>query len=400
MDWSDIGAFNVPGDAGIWPEEFQRNDYFRRRGTYEGSGDANLGDFGRLKELVTEYIIPGTDRYPVRNYLILAYMYLMAKFDIDGFRISHLQYLGTDFARLFGNAMREYAMAIGKKNFFIFGEVWHDDDEDKIAEFIGRNTLKAQEFIGVDAAIDFPMRRRLVDVCKGFAPPADLAELFDYRRQAIENIFSSHADVGRYFVTYLDNHDLNERFHNAQYPQQTLLALTCLMTLQGIPYVYYGTEQGLDGRGDRREYAREALWGRPGAFATDHEIYRHIRNLTLLRAENPVLRYGRQYFRECSGNGVDFGYSPYPGGVLAFSRIFYDREILVVANASAVSPAQFHVVVDTDLHTARETWAVLFSTHPQPQAPIPTSTRGARRTLQVKLLPMEAQVLGKGRGYF
>ena len=178
------------------------------------------------------------------------------------------------------------------------------------------------------------------------------------------------------------------------------MALTCLMTLQGIPCIYYGTEQGLDGRGDRPECVREALWGRAGAFATDHEIYRHIRNLTRLRAENPALRYGRQYFRECSGNGVDFGYSPYPGGELAFSRIFNDREILVVANASAMLPVQLHVVVDINLHTAGETWAVLFSTHPQPQAPMPTSTRSARRTLQVKLSPMEAQVLGKGQGYF
>jgi glycosidase len=394
MDWRDIGAFSVPRDAGIWPEEFQRNDYFRRRGTHEGSGDATRGDFDRLKELVTEYRITETNLFPVRNLLIRAYQYLIAKFDIDGFRIDTLQYVEPDFARVFGNAMREYAQAIGKKNFFTFGEVWQDDDEDKIAEFIGRNTLKAHEFIGVDAAIDFPMRRRLVNVCKGFAPPAELAGHSDYRRQVLRKIVSSHGDAGRYYVTFLDNHDLNERFHSAQYPQQTKLALTCLMTLQGIPCIYYGTEQGLDGRGDRREYAREALWGRPGAFASDHELYRHIRALTRLRAENPALRFGRQYFRECSGNGVDFGYSPYPGGVLAFSRILNDREVLVAANASAVQSAQVHVVVDSNLSAAGKAWTVLFSTHPQPQAPMPTSTHAAMRSIQLKLAPMEAQVLG------
>ena len=394
VDWSDIGAFSVPENTGIWPEEFQRNDYFRRRGTHDGSGDATRGDFDRLKELVTEYRITETNLFPVRSHLIRAYQYLIAKFDIDGFRIDTLQYVEPDFARVFGNAMREYGLAIGKKNFFTFGEVWQDDDEDKIAEFIGRNTLKAEEFIGVDAAIDFPMRRRLVQICKGFAPPADLAGHFDYRRQVLRNIVSSHGDAGRYYVTFLDNHDLNERFHNTQHPEQTPLALTCLMTLQGIPCIYYGTEQGLDGRGDRREYAREALWGRPGAFASDHDIYRHIRDLTRLRADNPALRFGRQYFRECSGNGIDFGYSPYPGGVLAFSRILNDREVLVAANASPVQPAQVHVVVDSNLHPPGKTWTVLFSTHSQPQAPMPTSTRGALRTLQLKLAPMEAQVLG------
>ena len=238
------------------------------------------------------------------------------------------------------------------------------------------------------------MRRRLVEVCKGFAPPADLSGHFDHRRKVLRKIVSSHGDAGRHYVTFLDNHDLNERFHNAQYPEQTKLALTCLMTLQGIPCIYYGTEQELDGRGERREYVREALWGRPSAFASDRPIYRLIRDLTRLRAENPTLRFGRQYFRECSGNGVDFGYSPYPGGVLAFSRILNDRELLIAANASAVQPAQVHVVVDSNLHATGNAWTVLFSTHSQPQAPMPTSTHGGSRTLQVKLAPMEAQVLG------
>jgi glycosidase len=393
-DWSDIAGVGVPREAGIWPEEFQRNDYFRRRGTYEGSGDATRGDFDRLKELVTEYRDPATNLFPVRNLLIRAYQYLIAKFDIDGFRIDTLQYVEPDFARVFGNAMREYALAIGKKNFFTFGEVWQDDDEERIAEFIGRDTLKAHEFIGVDAAIDFPLRRRLVQFCKGFAAPAELAGHFDHRRQVLRKIVSSHGDAGRYYVTFLDNHDLNERFHHPHYPGQTRLALTCLMTLQGIPCIYYGTEQGLDGRGDRREYAREALWGRPAAFTADHEIYRHIRKLTRLRAENPALRFGRQYFRECSGNGVDFGYSPYPGGVLAFSRILNDRELLVAANASVAQPAEVHVVVDRSLHPVGRAWKVLFSTQAQPRPPMPTAAHGDRRTLRLNLAPLEAQVLG------
>jgi len=32
-------------------------------------------------------------------------------------------FIEPDFTRLFGNAMREYALSIGKKSFFIFGEV-------------------------------------------------------------------------------------------------------------------------------------------------------------------------------------------------------------------------------------------------------------------------------------
>ena len=236
--WTDIAKIHtLPQMAGVWPQEFQRNEFFRRRGSYDQSGDVTRGDFDRLKELVTEYQDRESGIYSLRNYLIRAYQYLMAKFDLDGYRIDTLQYVEADFARIFGNAMREYALSIGKQNFFTFGEVWQDDDEAKIAEFIGRNTQKDQEFIGVDAAIDFPMRKRLVDVCKGFAPPSDLAAHFDYRRETLKHIISSHGDAGRHYVTFLDNHDLNARFHSAQYPGQTTLALTCLMTMQGIPCI-------------------------------------------------------------------------------------------------------------------------------------------------------------------
>ena len=62
-----------------------------------------------------------------------------------------------------------------------------------------------------DAVIDFPMRKRLVAVCKGFAPPSELAAHFDYRRQVLKTVVSSHGAAGRYYITFLDNHDLNDR---------------------------------------------------------------------------------------------------------------------------------------------------------------------------------------------
>jgi hypothetical protein len=150
-EWTDIGNPAPSRDTGVWPVELQRNEYFRRRGSFEPGGDAAAGDFDRLKELVTEYRIPGPGIYPVRNALIRAYQYLIGKFDLDGYRIDTLQYVEPDCARVFGNAMREYALSIGKKNFLTFGEVWQDDDEARIAEFIGRNTTRPG-FIGVDAS--------------------------------------------------------------------------------------------------------------------------------------------------------------------------------------------------------------------------------------------------------
>ena len=115
-------------------------------------GEKAGGDFESLKEFVTD--VRDGQIFPVRNALILAYQYAIARFDIDGFRIDTLKYIERDFAQTFGNAMREYGLSIGKKNFFTYGEVF--DDEDEIAEFIGRNTRDSGDMVGVDAALDFP----------------------------------------------------------------------------------------------------------------------------------------------------------------------------------------------------------------------------------------------------
>ena len=151
-DFSSAPA-NLSGDAAVWPKELQRNELFRRKGR---GGEAG-GDFNSLKELVTDFQERDaiTRSFPVQETLILAYQHLIAKYDIDGFRIDTLKFVEADFARIFANAMREFALSIGKKDFFTFGEVF--DEEEKIAQFIGRSTHLVNEPIGVDAALDFPL---------------------------------------------------------------------------------------------------------------------------------------------------------------------------------------------------------------------------------------------------
>jgi len=395
-DWPDIGAVaGLSRDAGVWPSELQRNDFFRRRGGGPGSPET-AGDFGRLKDLVTEYLDPATGLYPLRSHLIRAYLYLISRFDLDGYRIDTLKYVEADFARVFGNAMREFALSIGKRNFFTFGEVWEEDDR-KIVEFIGRDTEKDGELVGVDAALDFPVFRRLSEVCKGRRPPRELADFYDLRKRVQRSVVSSHGDASRFFVTFLENHDLDDRFYwrdpAGAFDRQATMALGCLFTLQGIPCLYYGAEQGLSGHGGPREAVREALWGKPGAFDERHPFYEVVQALTRLRNENPALRYGRQYFRPLSGDGVQFGYSPYAPGVLAFSRILNDREVLVVANAHTQERTAPHVLVDRQLNPDGRSLRVAFSNRSAPVAPAPVATRAGNATTQVTLDPMEIQVL-------
>ncbi len=398
-NWTDPSAVADPHqDELIWPRELQRNDYFRRKGeNTDPSVPEWMGDFHDLRELVTEYQLPGP-RFPLRDILIRAYQYLIARFDIDGYRIDTLKYVQPQFARVFGNAMREYAASIGKTNFLTFGEVWENDNEQKIASYIGRYVDDDSQIIGVDSALDFPVYKRLDRVIRGGEPPCILADHLDMRREVLKRFVSSHGEASRFYVTFLDNHDLNERFAGGQPDEKVTLALTCLFALQGIPCVYYGTEQGLNGSGSRRECVREPLWGK--GFDEHHLYYRTVQTLSSLRCSEPALRFGRCYMRPVSGDAIHFGHSPYPNGVLAFSRILNDREIVVVANTSGSESVEVSVIVDKSLNPDGTQFRVLFSNQPDPVIPKPVVNHGFAQThspasMKITLHPMESLVLGR-----
>jgi glycosidase len=194
-----------------------------------------------------------------------------------------------------------------------------------------------------------------------------VAAVYALRKIVEEGVISSHGEASGFFVTFLDNHDQHNRFrfvdpaNPGRYDGQVAVALACLFSLQGIPCVYYGTEQGLSGSGSANEAVREALWGRPGAFDENDVFYLALRNIAQVRAQNPALRYGRQYFRPVSGDRQTFGPSPFAPGVLAFSRILNETETVIVANMNVNSGLDLSVLVDAVLNPTGASFVTLYS---------------------------------------
>ncbi len=123
-----------------------------------------------------------------------------------------------------------------------------------------------------------------------------------------------------------------------------------------------------------------------------------------MRAAEPPLRYGRLYFREVSGNGQDFGLPAGQGGVIAFSRILADREVIVIANTHADRRFDGAVLVDYDLNPAGRTFTAAFSSHGEAANPSVQVAPGRMfragdpvaltiASLPVSLAPMAAQIL-------
>ena len=378
-DWTD--RLPAPAQLGlddaVWPSDLQNHLFFRRRGsklTDEAGESFVPGDFGDLRQLVVEYDARPAGQAvlralygatPVLGILIRAYCYLMARYDIDGYRLDTVKYVDADAIEVFGNAVREFALSVGKENFFTFGEVY--DREDTIARFIGRNG--GGEGFGIDSALDFPLFFKLPGVAKGMNDVGEIRRVFQERKRQEAALLSSHGEAGRFFVSFLDNHDQHERIQHPSTPaEQVSLALALMFTLQGIPSVYYGTEQGLSGTVDAsgapdlsaNESTREALWGKPNGFSTATPLFEHIRRLSDLRESEPALRYGRLYFREVSGTGDDFGHSFGPGGLVAFSRILADRELVVIGN-TGTAPFTGAVILDNDLNATPRPMRIAYS---------------------------------------
>jgi glycosidase len=342
-------------DDAVWPLELQHPDRYKRRGEirdWNNPDEAVNGDFLSLKELdINQPVVLDT--------LIKAFKHWIAAADIDGFRMDTVKHTEEGATAIFCNAVREYANRIGKHNFFIFGEIVADDET--IQRYIGRNTRlpgTSERFPSLDAALDFPLHFVLEEAIKGISSPDNLRS----RYERFKTLYNDHGAAGRYFVTFVDNHDQITRpyrrfMHNNPHTQQAVLAIGYLLTTQGVPCIYYGSEQGFDGGGNNDRFVRECMFGgKWGAFNTtgvsffdeDNAIYRGISNVAEVRLQEPALRYGRQYFREISGDGAGFGYPTSGQNTLAYSRILDSDEVLVAMNLDSSSRQDF-ITVDRNL---------------------------------------------------
>ncbi|HTR29766.1 MAG TPA: alpha-amylase family glycosyl hydrolase [Puia sp.] len=427
--WQDTRPAGANADDAVWPADLQAHlDFFRRRGSFfpgePPPGGYIKGDFGSMRQLVAEYVAASPaqlpiriqyGQYPVINILIRIYTYLVAAFDIDAFRIDTVMYVEPDMVRNFGNAMREFGLGIGKQNFFLFGEI-DDANYSVVDQFVGRNTTDDNgKGLGIDAALDYPLFDQLPGIIKGFSDVSNLRQLFLNRKNAEKDLITSHGEAGKYFVGFLDNHDQYQRFNTPGTPRaQVLMGLAILFTLQDIPCLYYGTEQGLTGTvnpdgtaaSGAFECVREALWGKsPGAFDTTNPFYVEIAKLGKLRNADGALQFGRLYFREVAVDKINFGQSFGVGGLLAFSRILYDREVLIVANTGTTTGFEGWAVMDIDINRLQPLMTVAYSNFGTPGAGnvqiIPNAnfyannnrTTADTAAVYIKLAPMEVQIL-------
>lgn len=398
-DGRPIGRNIASRDDGVWPEELQDTECYTRAGMGDlGAGDVNASDaVHKRSDFITlrDFYL---DNPEYLNFLTKCYKYWIALSDCDGLRIDTLKHVYFNQARNFCGAIKEFASNLGKKNFFLVGEIAGGDyNADRYLDVLDRN---------LNAALDIgEMRIILNQTAKGLANPKNF---FDYFTPG-KAVMGSHRSIGLRHVSILDDHDhvFGEKIRfscEASSDRQIASAVAMQVFTLGIPCIYYGDEQGVSGpeASERKwlpewktsdRYLREAMFGPEhprkhgadglestdkgldaslpgfGAFGTsgrhcfdeNSSVYKRISKILSTRTDFPALRYGRQYQRPISFLGKQFGYYG-PGEISAWSRILDDEEVLCVVNSHGNENRGARILVDANLCPPGSKMTVILNT--------------------------------------
>lgn len=305
----------------MYPEPFNQLTNFHNNGHIQNYVDPDqvLGELSGLDDLRTETLY-------VRTNLVNIYKNWITVADFDGFRLDTVKHADTGVWQHFNSEIRSFATAIGKTNFFQFGEVY-DGNDDKCGSYTG---TKAGGAFANDAVVDFPLHFKVNDV---FAYASGNTKQIEDRYNAIAGRYDPYAEYR--LVTFLDNHD-RQRFMSAagNNTNRLALALSWLYTSRGIPCLYYGTEQNFNGSGDpdNREDMFDGQFEQGPSLGDNFNMtqgtFLQVARLNNLRRLYPSLRRGTHFNRWNNPSGP---------GLFAYARQLNDEEVFVVFNTASAS---------------------------------------------------------------
>ncbi|WP_439642373.1 alpha-amylase family glycosyl hydrolase [Gemmatimonas sp.] len=245
-----------------------------RRATLDGWFINILPDFNQDDPEVARYIIQNT-------------LWWVGMSGMDGIRQDTWPYVPVTFWRDWMGAIKKQYPTLR-----VVGEVF-DGDPAMIRFFEGTKTTHDEVRTGVDYLFDFPLYYPIRDAFIGGKPVKGVAQM----------LMRDHLyDRPQALMPFLGLHDVS-RFMGE--PGATIdglkLAFTTVLTMRGIPLVYYGDEIAMAGGADpdnRRDF--------PGGWTTDasnafsasgrtpeqQAVWSHVNTLLRTRAAHADLRSG------------------------------------------------------------------------------------------------------------
>jgi glycosidase len=276
-----------------------------RRPTLDGWFDDSLPDLNQEE--------PEVARYEIQNAL-----WWIGMTGVDGIRQDTIQYMPRFFIRELTHAMhRQYP------KMWMVGEVF-DRDTVHTSFFMGGRAGWDGIDTELDSVFDFPLWQTSLDVFTNKKPVRALRDVLKY-----DGLYESASRV----TVMLSNHDVRRTVSVAGMTLEgAMLHTAFLLSVRGIPQVYYGDEIAMEGADDpdnRRDF--------PGGFAGDarnaftekgrnpreERMYEWTRDWMRLRREHAALRHGRT---------IDLVYD---ADAYAFARESEGETVIIIINRAA-----------------------------------------------------------------
>ena len=286
---------------------------------YDDPTQLELGSLSGLDDFRTETPY-------VRKQMKKIYEFWIAQAGFDAFRIDTVKHVEMSFWREWCPVIRDFAHAHGEPNFFMFGEAPVPNDA-KVGSYTGHMGDGPDSPFKLDSVLDYTLYYKINSL---FATPRLGTDALAKHYAAIAANYDPAAQ--NQLVTFLDNHD-QPRFLSVKGATVARLkvALVFLYTSQGIPCLYYGTEQAFNGAKDPwdREdmLAGQFEWG-PSVgdnFNLTHPLYQLVAKLNNFRRLYPELAAGTQT--------ILYSTSKTPG-LFAYTRSLGNQTALIIFNTA------------------------------------------------------------------
>jgi len=212
--------------------------------------------------------------HEVRDHLFSAVKSWLDRFDIDGLRLDVADVLDLDFQRQLATHCRSL-----KSDFWLMGEVVHGDYRRWVNQGGLNSTTNYEAYKGLWSSHN---DRNYFEIA------------YTLKRQfGEEGIYR-----GLPLYAFADNHDVDRVASILKEPAHLGQLYTILLTMPGVPSIYYGSECGIEGRKGQGTDAplRPALDLLSMLQSTPHpELKQTIKTLIGLRRGHSALRQGEYY---------------------------------------------------------------------------------------------------------
>ncbi len=220
-------------------------------------------------------------------------------YKLDGFRLDAVKHILPSFWWKFRAALRDRVKRPPDSPLYLVGETFKD--RAGIMSFVGPNML--------DGQFDFPLYDQIKDT---FGETAGEMKALDdalvasetaYGKETLMSPLVGNHDKGR-FMAYADGElpgphgEKDEEIgwtnppsvHDPANYAKLELAQALLMSIDGVPMVYYGDEIGMTGAGDPDN--RRDMRFSDKVLPDENRVLQNFRKLGALRRQHPALRYG------------------------------------------------------------------------------------------------------------